>query len=166
MFLLLERDHISSEILYVSLSLSPNSETYCTQNFWNLFICCVIDSYCCSLETWGRCWFPVVCHYRIFLEWKVVIFSQQKISPGGRMLVKYENAGWVTEELVSDSRTLSQWLTCLNCYYLSIIICKPCLMMIFVTQGKAKGGISDTVLKDLMNTCYPLTWRQICAFFF
>lgn len=61
MFPLPERDHISNEILYVSLSLSPNSRTYCTQNFWNLFICCVIDSYCCCSETLGQYWLPIVC---------------------------------------------------------------------------------------------------------
>lgn len=61
MFPVLERNHISNETLYVSLSLSPHSRTYCTQNFGNLFICCVIDSYCCSSETLGQYWFPIVC---------------------------------------------------------------------------------------------------------
>lgn len=89
MFPLLERDHISNEILYVSLSLSPNSRTYCTQNFWNLFICCVIDSYCCSSETWGRYWLPIVCQERICFKWKAVCLSEPiEKSPGIYVLAK------------------------------------------------------------------------------
>lgn len=89
MFPLLQRDHISSEILYVSLSLSPNSRTYCTQNFWNLFICCVIDSYCCSSETLELYRLSTVCHYRIIFEWKVMwLAAPVENRPGCRVLVR------------------------------------------------------------------------------
>lgn len=88
MFPLLEKDHISSEILYVSLSLSPNSRTYCTQNFRNLFICCVIDSCSCGLETSCRHCLPIVSHYRMFFEWKVMSLpGPVENSPGCCMLV-------------------------------------------------------------------------------